>query len=92
MPNPKWITIVGLALELIGVAIIWRFGWPQPQLEGGSSFALEDDTPMDDGMTAGQERAEIADRRPTYAKMSVLGFSLLAIGLVLQGIAQFREM
>jgi len=51
------LNITGLVVGIIGVAIIFRFGPPQPNLETGISIGLEDKTPIGEGRTvADQER------------------------------------
>lgn len=92
MLDPHTITIIGLLVEVIGVGIIWRFGWPQPQLEGGVSLALEDLTPVEGGKTAGEVRDEVERRRATYSNRSRFGFAVLVFGLLLQAGAQVLEM
>jgi hypothetical protein len=82
------ITILGLLVEVIGVAVIWRYGWPQPQLEGGANLGLEDATSMPDGTTAGQVRDDATRRRATYRKRSASGFFVLVLGLLIQAGAQ----
>ena len=52
------INSIGLALALIGVAILFRFGPPQPSFEIGTGIAIEDDTPVDaNGRTAKQRES-----------------------------------
>ena len=43
------LVLVGLILETVGVVIIWRFGWPQPDLEPGVTIVLEPNTTLADG-------------------------------------------
>ena len=86
------LTIAGLFLELVGVAAIWQFGWPQPQLQGGTSLSNEDATPPDAGTTEADPRARVADPRRAYRRYSAWGFGSLVFGLLLQGIAQIVDM
>jgi len=86
------LTIAGLFLELVGVATIWQFGWPQPQLEAGTNRSLEDATPPDARTTEADLGARVADRRRAYRRYSAWGFGSLVFGLLLQGIAQIVDM
>lgn len=40
----KWLNAIGLVLGMAGVAVVWRFGWPQPSFEDGVSIFVEDGT------------------------------------------------
>ena len=88
--DPKCLTIAGLVLDIVGVAVVWFFGWPQPQLESGVGFGLEDATPFGpNGETVAYHNKNIERQRLRYKRASILGLLLLLAGFVVQLTAQF---
>lgn len=83
-PAYKVLAIVGLVLNLAGVALLFKFGFPQPQFDEGVSLELEDGTVFDDGTSVRgyTERARITKRR--YRRRSGLALLLIMIGVVMQ--------
>jgi hypothetical protein len=81
--DPKCLTIAGLILDIIGVATVWFFGWPQPNLESGVSLGLEDGTSIgSNGETVADYNRKVEHRRRWYKRASILGLVLLLSGFV----------
>jgi hypothetical protein len=76
------VAIAGLSLNIVGTLMLCFWGFPQPDHDTG--LALEDNTPMGDGLTAGQHR-EIAEReRVKQRDLAYMAFTLLVVGFGLQ--------
>ena len=81
--------VIGLCLDIIGVIIVWYYGWPQPNLKTGVGLALEDATPYDSkGGSVADHNNEIDRKRNRYKNCSILGLILIIVGFGLQLIAQ----
>lgn len=88
--DPKCLTIAGLIFDIVGVAVVWFFGWPQPQLESGVSLGLEDGTPVGpNGETVADHNRKVERKRYWYKRASILGLVLLLMGFGLQLASQF---
>ena len=88
--DPKYLTIAGLIFDIVGVAVVWFFGWPQPQLESGVGLGLEDGTPIGpNGETVADHNRKVERRRSWYKRAAILGLLLLLAGFGLQLAAQF---
>jgi len=74
----------GLVLGMVGVAIIFFYGPPQPNLEEGVALGLESGTPLSNGKTVAQHDADVARLRERHTIMSRLGLGLVFIGFALQ--------
>jgi hypothetical protein len=86
--DPKYIAIGGLVLNVIGVAVVWWFGWPQPELATGVAVDLEDGTPYGpNGETVADHDRRVVRRRVRYRRASGLGLCLLLAGFCVQVIA-----
>ncbi|WP_286730978.1 MULTISPECIES: hypothetical protein [unclassified Thiomonas] len=57
MITAQALNTIGLALGMLGVALIFVWGPPQPQLEEGVGIGLEDGTPLGNGLTVAQHDA-----------------------------------
>ena len=87
--DPKYLTIAGLVLDMIGVGVVWFFGWPQPQLETGVSLGVENGTPYGpNGETVADYNRKVERRRISYKRASIFGLVLLLTGFGLQLAAQ----
>lgn len=88
--DPKYFTIAGLILDIVGVAVVWFFGWPQPQLESGVSLGLEDGTRIGPyGETVVDHDRDVERKRFWYKRASIGGLLLLLAGFGLQLASQF---
>jgi len=76
---------IGLISGIIGVIFIFIWGPPQPQLEEGVGFGLEDNSAIDEsGKTVKEFNEEIRRKRCRHSVFSKLGLFLIFIGFVLQ--------
>lgn len=81
----KIVNTIGLILGIIGVVFIFIWGPPQPQLEIGVSFGLEDATPIDQsGKTVAEYNEEVKTLRTVHEVMSRLGLIFIMIGFGFQ--------
>ena len=79
---------IGLALGIIGVLIIFKWGPPQPDLGEGTNLLAEDDTPINStGKTSGENDIETMEKRRKYKRRSRLGLFLIMVGFIIQLIA-----
>jgi hypothetical protein len=70
--TPKVIASVGLVLDIIGVCILFKFGFPQPDLDDSIKLVLEESDP------------DAPRKRRLYVAMSVAGLVCLISGFGLQ--------
>ena len=84
MTCPQLLSTVGLALGMVGVAVLFVYGPPQPNLEEGFGIGLENGTLLDDGRTVGDHKTDLKLRRKRYSRLSKLGFGLIFLGFALQ--------
>lgn len=89
MTLAQCLTVVGLILGMIGVAVIFVFGPPQPNFETGVPLELEDDTPLPDGETAGQHGLEVEKLKRRYLWWSRFGLGCVFLGFAFQLCAVF---
>jgi len=86
----KYLTVLGLIFDIVGVVTVWFFGWPQPNLESGVSYGLEDGTPIGPkGETVAELNRKTETRRVLYKRAAICGLLLLVVGFGLQLAAQF---
>lgn len=84
MTNGELLINIGLVLDIIGIAIIFKYGPPQPAHEEGVSLAFGEDTTFTDGLSVREINAEIERRRRKYQMYSRVALSLLLLGFLLQ--------
>jgi hypothetical protein len=82
---------LGLILGMVGVAVIFIWGPPQPLFQEYVGISVEDDTPMDDGRTAKEHVADEKRKKKLYKRMSSLGLGLIFIGFLLQFIDSWKS-
>jgi hypothetical protein len=75
---------IGLALSMVGVLIIFRFGPPQPTHECGVGIGLEDNTRLEDGRTVAEHDREVEITKARYSRMSKAGLALVFVGFAFQ--------
>jgi len=83
------INSVGLLFDIMGVALLFKFGPIQPDHEIGSSLALEDNTPLSNGQTDKEYREMQEKRKQKYVSWSSIALGLIIIGFLLQLISNF---
>lgn len=85
----KCLTITGLLFDIAGVALVWWFAFPQPNLEPGVAIEVEDDTPVGpNGETAKGMNGRTEAKRKKYKTVSTIGLALIVAGFALQLVAQ----
>ena len=75
---------IGLILGMMGAAIVFFYGPPQPSFEQGVGMAVEDNTRLPDGKTAREHDAETRGLRRKYLILSKTGLGLIFAGFGLQ--------
>jgi len=75
---------IGLILGMAGVALLFRYGPPQPNLEPGVGLALEEGTPLPDGRTVAEHDRDVVRRRALHSHMSKVGLALVGLGFAFQ--------
>ena len=75
---------IGLALSMVGVLVIFRFGPPQPTHESGVGIGLEDNTPLADGRTVAEHDRDVERTKERYSCMSKVGLALVFVGFAFQ--------
>ena len=78
------VATLGLLLDIGGVALLFKFGPPQPDLSTGVSLGLEDGTPLDDGRTVAEHAVDQRAKKQRYASCSKAALGLIVAGFVLQ--------
>jgi hypothetical protein len=86
----KWLNTVGLISNIAGVALVFKYGWPQPSHEPGVNIVLSPENALEDGMTAAEYDRLVEGKRTLYQWRSSLGFALMAIGFAFQLLANWR--
>ena len=64
---------IGLGLAIVGVAILFKWGPPQPAFEGVAAIEMDGDEPD-------RLRQQANEDRQTYTKMSRIGLGLIFLG------------
>jgi hypothetical protein len=71
---------IGLVLNIVGVVLLFFFGFPQPTHEEGVGIGVEDATLLPNGKTVAEHNQSVKSRKRIY-----LIWSKVALGLVLGG-------
>ena len=87
MLSAQTLNTIGLVLGMVGVALIFVWGPPQPQLEEGVGIGLEDGTPLGNGLTVAQRNVAVRRRRLRHTILSRVGLGLVFLGFLSQLIA-----
>ena len=87
MTTAQKLNAIGLVLGMVGVALIFVWGPPQPQLDEGVGLGLEDGTPLGNGLTVAQYNAVVRCRRIRQTLLSRVGLGLIFIGFLSQLLA-----
>jgi hypothetical protein len=75
---------LGLILNMLGVLLLFFFGFPQPNFDIGIGISLEDNTPLGNGLTVKQQNEKTIKKRKIYRIMSFIALIFLFIGFLLQ--------
>jgi len=74
--------VAGLLLNVIGTLLLFFFGFPQPNFESGVSIVVEDNTPVDNGMTAKKYGDKV--KKKLYKWMAYFSLGLILLGFLVQ--------
>jgi len=80
----QWLNAFGLALNMVGVLFIFKWGPPQPSFESGVALCLEDATPLPNGKTVAEHNASIESKKKRYKLMSCVGLIFIFVGFLCQ--------
>jgi len=83
MPN-QILNTIGLLLNIWGVALLFRFGPPQPSFEEGVDLGLEDGNLLKDGRTVAQYKADVRKLKRQHENWSRLALLLIIFGFAFQ--------
>ncbi len=75
---------IGLALGMAGVALLFKYGPPQPDLHESFGYELEDNTEQADGRTVAEHKADLPPLRQKYTRWSEVGLGLIFLGFAFQ--------
>lgn len=75
---------IGLLFSIGGVALLFRFGPPQPIFKEGSSLGLEGGTRLKGGKTVDEDNADVRKVKSRHEKWSRIALILIIVGFALQ--------
>lgn len=75
---------IGLVMNIIGVVLLFFFGFPQPNFDEGVGLGLEDDTPLGNGKTVKEQNDEACQKKKLYKKMAIAALVFLFFGFIFQ--------
>ena len=78
------LNVIGLILNISGVALLFVYGFPQPTHEEGVALCLEDNTKLPDGSTVAEHDAEVRATKSRYFLRSRLALGLIILGFGFQ--------
>ena len=82
--SAQCLNTIGLGLNIIGVVLVFFFGFPQPTHEEGVSLGLEDATPIPNGKTVTEHNQSVTQRRRIYLIFSNIALVLMLVGFCFQ--------
>jgi hypothetical protein len=86
-----WLNTIGLGSNILGVLMLFHWGFPQPEFSGGGALIVEDSNLAPDGRTYGSVRREAKATFMTYNNLSGMALFLILVGFVLQIIATWWD-
>ena len=89
--NGALLNRIGLVAGILGVAVIFVWGPPQPDLSSGVSLGLEDGTVLPNGRTVADHNRAVGTRRTRHVVLSRVGLGLVGIGFLCQYAASFMH-
>lgn len=81
---------VGLVLNIVGVILVFFYGFPQPSHDEGVGIGLEDGTPLSDGRTVAQHNEAVRKMRERYLCLSRFALGLMILGFLFQLFATWK--
>lgn len=88
--DAKTLNSIGLILNILGVALMFFRAFPQPTFEKGVGLAVEDNTPVGNGMTAAECDRQKQRGKKLYQYISLVGLALVLVGFVFQLLASLK--
>jgi hypothetical protein len=79
-----WLNTIGLVFNIIGVLMLFYWGFPQPEFSGGGALLVEDPNLAPDGRSYGSHRREKGAAFITYRNLSFMALFFILMGFVLQ--------
>ncbi len=83
------LSAAGLIANMLGVGILFKYGFPQPSHDQGVGLALEDGTTLPDGRTVAQHNQDSLNTAKRYRRLAFTALFLILVGFVLQFLALF---
>ena len=83
----KWLNTAGLVLGMVGVAIIFIWGPPQPIFDEGVTVSLNSGTVLRDGRKVADMEEDQRRLKRWHEVMSRLGLFLIGLGFLAQLVA-----
>ena len=90
MTESKTLAIIGLALNMAGVVLLFFFGFPQPQYEEEVGLAVEENTVFEDGTSVKDIKRKAKRKKNFYKVMSSIALLLIFVGFTLQLLSVLR--
>jgi hypothetical protein len=88
--NAKCLNTIGLVFGIIGVVLIFFWGYPQPSFDTGVSLGLEPNNVIDaQGTTVAQHNIQVIADRERYVIISRIGLAFVGLGFLCQLVALF---
>ena len=86
----KELALIGLALNMAGVLLLFFFGFPQPDLSEAVTIEVEDNTVFTDGTSASGLKENARRKKRFYKTMSSVALLLLLIGFIFQALSVLK--
>ena len=80
---------IGLLLNIVGVIMLFVWGPPLPNMEGGVGLGLERGTQLGDGWTVADEEKKQLKTRKLHSIMSKVALAIVALGFLFQLVSQW---
>ncbi len=80
----KLLGSIGLVINLMGISILFIFGFPQPDFDESVGLGLEDGNRLANGLTVKEYGEQIVRKKKTYQVLSLFSLFLIILGVILQ--------
>ena len=88
---PRLLNLAGLALGMVGVLVIFRWGPPTPDFTEGVAIGVTEETILEDGRKVSDMIEHTRRLKRFHSIMSRVGLGLIGVGFALQFIATMLE-
>ncbi len=78
------LSAAGLIANMLGVGILFKYGFPQPSHDQGVGLVLEDGTILPDGRTVAQHNQDSLNTAKRYRRLAFTALVLIFVGFALQ--------